>query len=299
MKRQRLISSGLAPGATSAHSVALIMAASGSEPKKQILGIDVGGSGIKGAPVTVGSGRLLAERERIETPQPATPKAVAATVRKLVKHFDWNGLVGCGFPGAIVDGVVRTATNIHESWLGENVEDLLTSATGCVTHVMNDADAAGLAEMRLGNGKGEEGTVILITVGTGIGTAVFREGVLVPNTELGSLTMDGELAEYWAADSARERLGMKWKQWRPYFFRYLDLLYELIFPDLIIVGGGISKKPDRFMPYLEIQGDVRVVPAKLKNRAGIIGAAVAALEKEMAQHPEPLQPEDIAELESV
>jgi polyphosphate glucokinase len=240
----------------------------------QALGLDIGGSGIKGAPVDLETGELVAERFRLPTPAPATPEAVVQTAAEVVRHFDWTGPVGCGFPAAIIDGRVRTASNIDGSWIGLDARSMLTAATGCPVNVANDADVAGLAEMRLGAGKGRMGTVLMVTLGTGIGTALFVDGKLVPNTELGHIEINGRDADDWAADSARDGDDLSWKKWAKRVDRYLEAIHALVWPNLIIIGGGVSKKHEKFLPRLTI--DVEVVPAMLRNEAGIVGAAVAA-----------------------
>jgi len=239
-----------------------------------ILGIDIGGSGIKGAVVDTDTGSFLADRHRIVTPEGAKPADVAKVVKKLVKHFSWKGPIGCCFPASIQHGVARTAANVDASWIGTNAERLFSEATGCPVRVLNDADAAGLAEMRFGAGKGVGGLVLIVTIGTGLGTALFTDGVLVPNTELGHIEMNGEDAELQAADSARKREDLSWKDWAKRFDQYLNTMRALLWPDLIILGGGTSKKLDKFSRYLTV--DTPVVPAATLNDAGIIGAALAA-----------------------
>ena len=237
-----------------------------------ILGIDVGGSGIKGAPVDTKTGQLLAERIRIKTPENAEPQPVAEVVNQVARSFDWKGPIGVGFPAPIKSGVAMMAANIAETWVGMNVEQLLMDATGCPCKVGNDADVAGLAEMTFGAGKGRQGTVIMITLGTGIGTAIFHDGNLVPNTEFGHLEIDGRDAESDASDAARERDELSWKKYAKRLNKYLLSMESLFWPDLFIVGGGISKKHEKFLPLLTLQTEV--VPAQLKNEAGIIGAAL-------------------------
>jgi polyphosphate glucokinase len=241
-----------------------------------VLGVDVGGSGIKAAPVDTIKGELLAERHRIETPQPATPAAVVGTVADLAKHFQWTGPIGVGFPGVIKAGEVFTAANIDKKWIGHNAEKSIAEATGSKhVQVMNDADVAGMAEMRFGAGRSESGLVLMVTLGTGIGTALFINGVLVPNTELGHIEIDGgKEAEAYAADSAREREDLGWKEWAERVNKYLVTMEGLFWPDLIIVGGGVSKKADKFLPLLTVKA--RILPATLRNEAGIVGAALAA-----------------------
>jgi predicted NBD/HSP70 family sugar kinase len=240
-----------------------------------VLGIDIGGSGIKGAPVDTEAGELVQERLRIATPQPAKPDGVAEVVRQIVKHFDWDGPVGITFPGVVVDGVVMTAANVHHSWIGVDAAELFGGAT-----VLNDADAAGIAEMRLGAGRGRRGTVVLLTLGTGIGSALFTDGVLVPNTEFGHIQIHGKDAEIRASAKAREEHDLSWDKWAKRLGEYLGHLEALISPSLIIVGGGVSKRSEHFVPLIEgVRAEI--VPARLVNNAGIVGAAMAAA----AAHP--------------
>jgi polyphosphate glucokinase len=240
----------------------------------KVLGIDIGGSGIKGAPVDTDTGALLAPRFRLLTPSPAKPKPVAETVAKISKHFSWKGSLGIGFPGVVRKGVTLTAANIHEDWVGLNAAKFIKKTTGRKSCIINDADAAGLAEMTFGAGKGRQGVVLLITIGTGLGTAIFTDGHLVPNSEFGHLEMNGEEAEWFASDAARKRENLSWKKWGRRFNQYLQTMERLIWPDLIILGGGISKKHELFYPYLTVQAEV--LPAQMLNEAGIIGAAVGA-----------------------
>jgi len=240
----------------------------------EILGVDIGGSGVKGAPVDTRTGKLLAERYRIPTPEPATPKAVAKTVAKLVKHFDWTGAVGYGFPAVVQDGIVRTASNIAKSWIGVNARELFMQTTKRIATVINDADAAGLAEMKFGAGKEINGVVLLITVGTGLGTAVFSGGKLFPNTEFGHILLNGKIAEHYASDAVRKNKNFSWKKWAKRFDEYLNRLEQLVWPNMIIIGGGASKKFDKFSQYLTMKA--KIVPAQLLNDAGIVGAALAA-----------------------
>lgn len=240
----------------------------------EILGVDIGGSGIKAAPVDINTGNLSGKRHRVPTPQPATPEAITKALVKLVKHFKWTGPVGCGFPAAISNGIVRTASNIDKSWIGTEVSKLFTKSSGCQTVVLNDADAAAFAEMKFGAGKNQNGVVFIITVGTGLGTAAFSNGCLLPNMELGHLIIDGKIAEHYASDAVRKNEGLTWKKWSKRFNRYLYEIEQLFWPDLIILGGGASKKQDKFFKYLD--SNVKIVAAKLLNEAGIIGAALAA-----------------------
>jgi polyphosphate glucokinase len=241
-----------------------------------LVGIDIGGTGIKGAPVDVGRGELTAERLRVLTPQPAVPDAVAKAVAEVVGHFPANGPVGATFPAVIRRGRAETAANVDKSWIGEDVAVRLGDAAGRRFVVLNDADAAGLAEMRFGAGKGRGGVVLMVTLGTGIGTAVFVDETLVPNTELGHLELDGREAERHASESARERKQLSWEKWGHRVDEYLRHLEMLLSPDLFIIGGGISKKSAKFFPYLHTRAEV--VAAQLLNEAGIVGAAVAAAE---------------------
>ncbi|MBN2006693.1 MAG: ROK family protein [Anaerolineae bacterium] len=240
----------------------------------KILGIDIGGSGIKGAPVDVVTGELLAERHRIETPEGATPQDVSRVVGKIAKYFEWSKSIGCCFPAVIQHGVARSAANVDKSWIDTDAQALFAKATGCPVLVLNDADAAGIAEMTFGAGRGVQGVVLIITIGTGLGTALFTDGKLVPNTELGHVEMDGKDAELTAADSARQRDDLSWEAWAKGFDRYLNLMHKLFWPDLIILGGGASKKMDKFAKYLTVR--TKIVPAQTRNEAGIIGAALAA-----------------------
>jgi polyphosphate glucokinase len=255
----------------------------------EILGIDIGGTGIKGAPVKIATGELLAERYRLPTPSPSTPEAVSATVAEVTRHFNWTGPIGCGFPAAIRnEGTVLTAANVSKAWIGRNARQLFAEATGCPVMVLNDADAAGYAEMRFGAGQGKQGVVLIVTLGTGIGTALFINGHLVPNTELGHIELDGKDAERRAASSARERKQLSWKKWARHVDAYLTCMQHYLWPDLIIVGGGVSKDADKFLPLLTVE--TVVVPAQMRNEAGIVGAALAALYAQSGSE-QPLQPE--------
>ena len=238
-----------------------------------VLGIDIGGSGIKGAPVDVDKGEMLTRRYRIRTPQPSEPQAVAKTVKKIAKHFKWDGPIGCGFPAVVQRGITRTAANVDDRWIGTNAAALFSEATGCPVKVINDADAAGLAEMSFGAGQGRTGVVLLVTIGTGLGTSVFIDGTLLPNTELGHIEIDCSDAELMASDAARTREKLSWEEWGNRLNTYLDNLERLIWPDLIILGGGVSKRHKKFMPYITIQAEVVIADAF--NEAGIIGAALA------------------------
>ena len=242
----------------------------------QILGLDVGGSGIKGAIVDVAAGALVTPRHRLPTPTPATPEAMVETAALVVRHFNWQGPIGCGFPAVIKGGVVHTAANISPRWIGANGQHMLEQASGCPVLLLNDADAAGLAEIHQGAGRGRPGVILMLTVGTGIGTALFLDGKLVPNTELGHIEIRGRDAERRASDGARERKGWSYQEWAPRFDEYLQRISALLWPDLIIIGGGASKDYEKFARFLTIHTEV--VPAQLRNEAGIIGAAIAAHE---------------------
>lgn len=244
---------------------------------KTILGIDVGASGVKGALVDLQHGRLYGERFRVPTPQPATPAALAGAFAEVVEFFDYKGVVGCGFPSIVKNGVAHSAANIDKHWIGASIEDVFGKVSGTRVLATNDADAAGIAEMRYGAGKGEQGLVFLITIGTGIGTALFYKGMLVPNTELGHLIWKKNLpAEAYCSSGARERLKISRTEWAGRFNKYLLHLERLFSPDLFILGGGESKHFDSFKDILTPQA--RVVPAQLLNNAGIIGAAAYAAE---------------------
>lgn len=241
----------------------------------QALGVDVGGSGVKGAIVDLETGKLIGERLRLETPQPATPEAVTRTVAEVVRHFDWTGPLGVTYPGVVVDGVVQTAANVDKSWIGANVAQAYSKALGGrpVT-VLNDADAAGLAEQRYGAGRNHNGVVVLLTFGTGIGSAVIHHGTLLPNTEFGHIEVGGKEAEHRAASSVKERKEWNYQRWTEEVTKVLVAIENAIWPELFIVGGGISKKADRWIPML--RNRTPVVAAELLNTAGIVGAAMAA-----------------------
>jgi len=239
-----------------------------------ILGIDIGGTGIKGAPVDVVRGELVEERFRMRTPTPATPHAVAETVAEVVSHFGWRGQVGCGFPAVVRHGRVDTAANISNKWIGVDARAMFEATTGCTFTVLNDADVAGMAEMRLGAGRGRRGVVVVLTLGTGIGSALFVDGALVPNTEFGHLEINGRKAEQWASERVRERKNLSWKKWARRLDTYLKAVHFYTWPELIILGGGVSKRADKYVHLLSV--DVEVVPAQLRNEAGIVGAAAAA-----------------------
>lgn len=240
----------------------------------EILGIDIGGSGIKGALVNVRKGEIVGERIRLETPQPATAEAITDTVAELIKKFDWKGPVGCTFPAIVRHGVVHSAANVDSSNIGVNYQELIQQKSGCPTIVMNDADAAGVAEMRFGAGKGRKDTVLMLTLGTGIGSALFSKGILMPNTELGHLIVRGKDAEHRASARVREEKQLSFRKWSVRLNEYLQYVEALFSPDLLIIGGGISKKHEKFFPYLDVKAEI--VPAQLFNDAGIVGAAFFA-----------------------
>jgi polyphosphate glucokinase len=240
----------------------------------QVLGIDVGGSGIKGAPVETKTGELLAERIRIKTPKDAEPQPVVEVVAEIARSFNWKKPIGIGFPAPIKAGITMMAANVSNKWVGTNADDLFTKITGCDCTMINDADAAGLAEVKFGAGKGQPGTVIMITLGTGIGTAIFHRGNLLPNTEFGHLEINGEEGEHRASDAARQRDGLSWKKYAKRLNKYLIAMERLFWPDLFIIGGGISKESEKYIPRLTIE--TMVIPAQFLNEAGIVGAALAA-----------------------
>jgi polyphosphate glucokinase len=240
------------------------------------LGIDIGGSGIKAAPVDAATGKLLADRQKLATPRPARPEAVADVVRQLITSFDWSGPVGITFPGVVADGVTRTAANLDAAWIGLDAGSLFAEAAGNPVRVLNDADAAGVAEMTFGAGVGEQGTVLMLTFGTGIGSALFTQGILVPNTEFGHIEIRGEDAEKRASEHAKELHDLSWGKWAGRVDEYLRHMEALLSPHLIIVGGGVSKQADKWVPRLTgIQA--RITPAVMLNDAGIAGAAMAAV----------------------
>ncbi|MFE9745707.1 polyphosphate--glucose phosphotransferase [Saccharothrix saharensis] len=240
-------------------------------------GVDIGGSGIKGGLVDLEAGALDGERLRITTPQPSTPDAVADVVAEIVEKFNWDGPVGVTLPCVVKHGVAHSAANVDKAWIGTDAAALFAERLGRPTDqvvVLNDADAAGIAEMRFGSGVDRDGLVVLLTFGTGIGSALFLDGKLVPNTEFGHLEVDGHDAEKRAAASVKEDKGLTWAEWTPRVSRYINVLENLIWPDLVIAGGGVSKKAEKWLPLLEVRTEV--VAAALKNDAGIVGAAVAA-----------------------
>lgn len=240
-----------------------------------MFGVDIGGTGIKGAPVDLDKGELSDERFKVPTPQPATPDAVIGGVLEVVRHFGWTGPLGVTFPGVVVDGVTRTAANVDSGWVGYEARDRISDALGGPVVIMNDADAAGVAEMTFGVGRGRGGTIIMLTLGTGIGSALFVDGRLVPNTELGHLELEGHDAEKRASVKAREDHDLSWEHWARRLKKYLAHLEMLFSPDLFVIGGGISRKSEKFLPLIE-GISAEIVPAELQNDAGIVGAAMAA-----------------------
>ncbi|KQV23907.1 MULTISPECIES: polyphosphate--glucose phosphotransferase [unclassified Kitasatospora] len=240
-----------------------------------VFGVDIGGSGIKGAPVDLERGTLAEERHKVLTPRPASPSAVVEAVREVVANFDHRGSVGLTFPGVVVGGRIHTAANVAGDWIGLDAAGLFRETLDLPVTVVNDADAAGLAEVRYGAGQGRDGVVLMLTFGTGIGSALFTDGALVPNTELGHLELRGKDAERRASSAARERHGLSWPEWAERVDEYLDLVEMLFSPQLIIVGGGVSRKHDKFLPLLK-ERPAEIVPALLRNDAGIVGAAMAA-----------------------
>jgi polyphosphate glucokinase len=250
--------------------------------RRVAIGVDVGGSGIKVGAVDTGTGQLLAERLRVVTPNPSTPAAVIRAIARLVKRvgadLDATTPVGVGVPCVVIDGVTKSAANIDQGWIGFDAEAALAKALKRPVHVLNDADAAGLAEMRYGAGAGKDGIVLVLTLGTGVGSALFNDGRLVPNTELGHMEVGGHDAERRSAAAARTRRGLSWKDWAADLDQHLDAIDKILWPSLLILGGGVSKRADKFIPRLTVRPPV--VPATLQNDAGIVGAALAASERE-------------------
>ena len=244
----------------------------------QILGIDVGGTGIKSAIVETSTGELVSERHRIDTPRPATPKAVGEALKEVLVHHRWKGPVGMGFPAAIQHGIARTASNIDKSFIGLPIAEYFTKQTGSTFYLANDADVAGMAEMRFGAGKDNDGVVLIITIGTGLGTALFSEGHLLPNTELGHVYLEnGQEAERFASEAVRVTKDLKWKDWGERLNLYLCTMENLLWPDLIVLGGGVSEKLHKFSPMITTKAPV--VAASFLNQAGIVGAALFAEKK--------------------
>ncbi|MFJ4919684.1 polyphosphate--glucose phosphotransferase [Streptomyces sp. NPDC088725] len=243
-----------------------------------VFGVDIGGSGIKGAPVDLERGDLSEPRHKVLTPHPATPESVTDGVAEVVEHFGWSGPVGITFPGVVTGSVIRTAANVDKKWIDTDAGSLLGDRLGLPVTVLNDADAAGVAEMTFGAGKGREGTVLVMTFGTGIGSALFVDGKLVPNTELGHLELNGHDAEKHASTKAKDDHELSWHHWAHRVQKYLAHVEMLFSPELFIIGGGVSRKSDKFLPLIEgIRAEI--IPAQLQNNAGIVGAAMAAAEK--------------------
>ncbi len=241
----------------------------------EILGLDIGGSGIKGAIVNTQTGDLITDRQRIPTPEGSDPVEVANSISKIIDFFGYHGPIGCGFPAIIQHGIARSAANISEKWIGLNVNLFLSALSGSPAFTLNDADAAGIAEMKFGVGREyQQGVVILLTIGTGIGSAIFSDGVLLPNTEFGHLQVRGKDAEQRASDAVRQLKEMSWKKWAYALDEYLLILEGLFSPDLFVIGGGVSKKWDKISPHLTLQ--TNIVPAQSLNAAGIIGSALFA-----------------------
>ncbi len=244
----------------------------------EVLGVDIGGSGIKGAIVNVDTGEFISDRYRLPTPVGARPKDVARVFASLARHFECKDIIGAGFPSVVHHGVVYTAANVDQDWIGTNASELFSEATGCKVHVLNDADAAGIAEMTFGVGKEyNRGVVLLLTIGTGVGSAIFVDGILLPNTEFGHLQIRGKDAEWRCSDAARQKKEYSWKAWAKRWQEYLDWMEKLISPDIIIIGGGISKEADKLLPLIRTRA--RILTAQLLNQAGIVGAALYAANK--------------------
>ena len=240
-----------------------------------VLGIDIGGSALKGAPVNIKTGKLLAEKHRIDTPTALAPQQMALAIKELAAHFKWKGPIGIGFPGVIHDNVIRTSANLHKDFIGLDAGKLFSKVAGVKVNLVNDADAAGIAEARYGAGKDKKGAVLMLTFGTGVGSALFLDGVLYPNSEFGHLKMHGQSAEKFVSGSAKTRLKLTYKQWAKDVSDYLVQLETVLWPELIIVGGGISADHEKWFKHLKIR--TPIVPATFLNEAGIVGAALSAL----------------------
>lgn len=241
-----------------------------------VLGIDIGGSAVKGGMVDTETGTLVTPRHRLPTPEMTDPKEIVSMINDIRKHFGYEGPIGAGFPAPVLHNVPVTAANVSHEWVGRNVADMIQKATGCQTFVLNDADAAGFAEMSFGAGREyqEKGVVMLLTLGTGVGTAFFTDGKLLPNTEFGHIKIRGKDAEWRISDAARKRKKMTWEQWAERFQEYINVMEGLFYPDLIIIGGGMCKFSDKFFPLIKTRA--RMVTAQLLNEAGIVGAAMYA-----------------------
>ncbi len=250
------------------------------ETNSSILGIDIGGTGTKGAIVNVKTGEILTKRLRFPTPQPATPPRVAGVIRKIKNDLNWKGPIGCGFPAVVQKGVVQTAINVDDSWIGTNAVQLLEEFTKCPITVINDADAAGLAELKFGAGKNEKGVVAIVTLGTGVGSALFINGKLVPNTELGQVILaNGITGERYTSNAIRKGEKLSWEIWGKRLNDYLNYLCTLTYPDLVIIGGGVSKRIELYRDYLQLPAGTKLATAAFKNQAGIVGGAIAAGKK--------------------
>lgn len=243
-----------------------------------VLGIDIGGTGIKAAVVDVETGKFLFERYRVDTPHPVTPEAVAGAIAQVVRHFDWQGIVGIGFPSIIKNGVVFSAANIHKSWMGVNTEELFGQATALPVFVINDADAAGISAVKFGAGVGKKGVLIFITLGTGIGSALFLDGKLLPGTEFGHLYLNRQIVEKQMSNAVRKRENLTPQEWGKRLNRFFKHLERIVSPDHIIVGGGGGKRFDEFAPFIKLK-TTQILPSILQNDAGIIGAALNAAER--------------------
>jgi polyphosphate glucokinase len=243
--------------------------------------VDIGGSGIKGAPVDLATGMLAEERMKLATPQPSTPEAVAGTVAEVVDHFGWDGPIGCTFPAAVVGGVARTAANVDAAWIGTDITAVVGAAVGHPVTAVNDADAAGVAEAAFGAARDRDGLVVVTTLGTGIGTALIFHGDLVPNSELGHIEVKGHDAESRASAAEREYENLSWEKWAGRLQEFYRRLEDYLWPELFVVGGGVSRRSDKFLPYLHLR--TPIVPAALRNDAGIIGAAMLAARDHASQ----------------
>ena len=245
--------------------------------RSKILGVDVGATGMKGALVDLKKGVLVSERFRLDTPDPATPEAMGQTFQKIIKNFNYSGPVGCGFPAVIKGNRAMSAANIDKSWVGKNVSRMFGKKQAEHVHILNDADAAAIAEMTYGKGEQRKGLTIMITIGTGIGSCLFLDGKMLANTELGHVIMHGNSAEKYCANSVRKDLDLSWEEWGKRFNEYLEYLYHILSPDTIILSGGVSKKFSFYKKYIDIP--VEVTPAALLNNAGIVGAAAYAAQQ--------------------
>jgi polyphosphate glucokinase len=250
----------------------------------KVLGIDIGGSAVKGAPVDTATGKLLQERFRVETPKPLTPRAMAETIADLTRHFHWRGRIGVGFPGVVHGSRTMTSANLHQQFIGLDTGGLFAKATGCPIAMINDADAAGIAEMKFGAGREKNETVLLLTLGTGVGSALFYNGELFPNTELGHFPIRGKSAERFISSAARKRRGLTWQKWGAELGAYLRTLECLLWPELIIIGGGVSSKKRKFFRYVKCR--TPIVAAAAQNEAGMVGAALWA-EQRMRREQSP------------